>query len=174
MRESSGGRRRDRRRRRTAGATTAARRRVILIDETGRVLLFRGGDPARPDAGTWWFTAGGGIDGDESAHDAARREVREETGLVLGELGPVVLERVIAFEMEGTRFEQHEVFFAVTVEGFEVDDGEWTDLERRIVEEHRWWARADLAATTDTIFPEGLVELLAGIDGARAGDPPRR
>jgi 8-oxo-dGTP pyrophosphatase MutT (NUDIX family) len=148
--------------------------RVILIDETGRVLLFRGGDPARPDAGTWWFTAGGGIDDDESAHDAARREVREETGFVVGDLGPVVLERVIDFEMEGIRYHQEEVFFAVTVASFVVDEREWTDLERRIVEEHRWWTRAELAASTETIFPEGLAGLLDKIDRARAGDPPRR
>jgi 8-oxo-dGTP pyrophosphatase MutT (NUDIX family) len=147
--------------------------RVLLIDPEGRVLLFRGGDPSRPHAGTWWFTAGGGIDGSERVEDAARREVREETGLELGDLGPVVLERVITFEMEGNRYEQHEVFFAVTVEAFEVDDGEWTDLERRIVEEYRWWARADLAATTETIFPDGLADLLDEIDRARAGEPPR-
>jgi 8-oxo-dGTP pyrophosphatase MutT (NUDIX family) len=36
--------------------------RVILIDERGRVLLLRGSDPGRPEAGTWWFTPGGGVE----------------------------------------------------------------------------------------------------------------
>jgi hypothetical protein len=33
---------------------------VLLLDDAGRVLLFRGGDPAAPERGTWWITPGGG------------------------------------------------------------------------------------------------------------------
>ena len=138
--------------------------RVILIDDAGRVLLFRGGDPARPEAGTWWFTPGGGVDDGESVEDAARREVREETGLGVTELGPVVLERRIEFEFEGRILDQDEVFFAVTVNAFDVDDREWTDLERRSVFEHRWWTRADLGTTREMVYPEGLDELLSTLD----------
>jgi len=134
--------------------------RVILIDEAGRVLLFRGGDPFRPEAGTWWFTPGGGLDDGETAEDAARREVREETGLTLTDLGPVVLERSIEFEIEGERFDQDEVFFMVTVAGFDVDTREWTDLERRLMLEHRWWTRDELATTSEMVYPEGLAQLL--------------
>src|SRR5436190_16015 len=134
--------------------------RVILIDEAGRVLLFRGGDPFRPEAGTWWFTPGGGVDDRETVEDAARREVREETGLTLTDLGPVVLDRRIEFEIEGERFDQAEVFFMVTVAGFDVDTREWTDLERRLMLEHRWWTRDELATTSETVYPEDLVELL--------------
>ena len=134
--------------------------RVILIDEAGRVLLFRGGDPHRPDAGTWWFTPGGGLDDGETIEEAARREVREETGFVVTDFGPVVLERSIEFEVEGQHFDQDEVFFRVSVAGFAVDKREWTDLERRLIVEHRWWTREELATTTETVYPEGLVDLL--------------
>ena len=134
--------------------------RVLLIDEAGRVLLFRGGDPHRPDAGTWWFTPGGGLDDGETVEDAARREIREETGFVVTDLGPVVLERKIEFDFEGVQYDQDESFFKVSVVGFEVDNREWTDVERRSVFEHRWWTREELAATTETVYPEGLVDLL--------------
>lgn len=141
--------------------------RVILIDDAGRVLLFRGGDPARPEAGTWWFTPGGGVHHGETLEDTARREVREETGLVVTDLGPVVLARRIEFEFEGVTLDQDEVFFAVKVNGFEVDNREWTDVERRSVFEHRWWTRAEITATREMVYPEGLDQLLSTFDPSR-------
>ena len=54
---------------------------MVLVSTDGRVLLFRGGDPGRPERGTWWVTPGGGTDPGESTAEAARRELLEETGL---------------------------------------------------------------------------------------------
>jgi 8-oxo-dGTP pyrophosphatase MutT (NUDIX family) len=136
--------------------------RVILVDEADRVLLLHGRDPARPDRPSWWITAGGGREPGESSETAARREVLEETGIVLGDLGPVVLRRVVEFEFEGTRFRQDEVFYLVRVQSTELtlDLSGWNEIERRSLTEVRWWTLAELAATADLIFPEGLPDLL--------------
>lgn len=136
--------------------------RVLLVDGRGRVLLFRGGDPAAPERGTWWITPGGGLDPGETHVAGAVREVFEETGLRLvpEQLGEPVLHREIAFSFAGTDYAQAEQFFLARVDAYEVDTAGFTPLEVASVVEHRWWRRCDLRDTTDVVYPEGLPDLL--------------
>ena len=56
--------------------------RAVIRDPDGRVLLQR-----RGDFGTWGLPAGG-LELDETVSDALAREVREETGLIVGRAVP--------------------------------------------------------------------------------------
>jgi ADP-ribose pyrophosphatase YjhB (NUDIX family) len=58
---------------------------AVVRDDAGRLLLVRRGQP--PATGTWTLP-GGRVESGESPAEAARREVAEETGLVvrIGEL----------------------------------------------------------------------------------------
>ncbi len=67
---------------------TAAR--VVVLNADRHVLLIQATDPADPRKGEWWEIPGGGMDPHESSADAARRELREETGIVDAEIGPCV------------------------------------------------------------------------------------
>ena len=134
--------------------------RVLVVDADGCVLLFRGFDPARPEAGEWWFTPGGGVDTGESLEEAARRELREETGLVVDSVGPPLFQRRVGFQLEGNHFDQTEHFFCVRADRFAVTHAGWSDLERRSMLEHRWWSRGEIQTTGERIYPEGLVEQL--------------
>jgi 8-oxo-dGTP pyrophosphatase MutT (NUDIX family) len=53
---------------------------VLIFDEAGQVLLQRRADNGR------WGVPGGAMEPGESFEDAARREAREETGLIVARL----------------------------------------------------------------------------------------
>jgi 8-oxo-dGTP pyrophosphatase MutT (NUDIX family) len=145
------------------GVRVAAR--VLLVDPAQRLLLFEGVDPHMPDR-AFWFTAGGGLEPGEELLPAAVRELREETGLQVPPerlQGPVWLRRV-RFRFEGVEYDSDEWFFlAALTDAAVVDTTGFTDLENRTVRGHRWWSAADLRATTETIYPLQLAELLPGL-----------
>jgi 8-oxo-dGTP pyrophosphatase MutT (NUDIX family) len=136
--------------------------RVLLIDASRRVLLFRGGDPSAPEAGTWWFTPGGGLDEGETHAEAAARELLEETGLRItpDALGEPVLDHEVEFAFDGTTYAQSQQFFVARVDAHEVDTSGFSPLEHASVVEHRWWPLQELAQTRDRVYPVELVELL--------------
>lgn len=145
--------------------------RVIVVDERDRVLLIHGRDPARPDLPAWWILPGGGLDDGESPDQAARREVLEETGLRLDELGPVVLTRSVDFEFDGLAVEQDEVVFLARIDAARLvlDTSGWNAVEQRALTELRWWTMDELAGTTEVIYPEELLDLLRDNGIGRAG-----
>ncbi len=81
----------------------------------------------------------------------------------MADIGTPVHERQLFFDFEWESFRQTEQFFLVRTERFALDDRAWTDLERRSLLGYRWWTTDELRATTETIFPENLIELLDGL-----------
>ncbi|MBV9831324.1 MAG: NUDIX domain-containing protein [Marmoricola sp.] len=149
------------RRRRTA--------RVLVADTGGRLLLFRDSDPGLPGR-YWWITPGGGVEEGESDLQGAARELREETGLVVDEpalTGPIA-RRTVRHGYTDVVVEQDEVFFALVVAPFDVDDAGHTEEERLTMTRHRWWTREELRATDEEVWPGALLELW---DRFEAGAP---
>ncbi|WP_380166491.1 NUDIX hydrolase [Jannaschia sp. R86511] len=137
--------------------------RVLLVDGAGRVLLFEGLDPADRDGGSWWFTPGGGLEGEESAEQAAHRELWEETGLRVPRLAGPVAERRSEFAFDGLLYRQHELYFAAALEATDVVVGPvaHTELEVRSVLRWHWWSADELARTQERVYPPWLARWLA-------------
>ncbi|MER6235843.1 NUDIX hydrolase [Streptomyces clavifer] len=133
--------------------------RVMLLDPDDRILLLHGFEPADP-ATNWWFTPGGGLEGDESREAAALRELAEETGLTDVELGPVVWTRTCSFPFDGRRWDQDEWYFLARTARTTTHQRGLTELERRSVAGLRWWTSAELLTTRETVYPTRLAGLL--------------
>ncbi|MBD8659636.1 NUDIX domain-containing protein [Frigoribacterium sp. CFBP 8754] len=115
-----------------------------------------------------WITPGGGVDPGESHEEAAVRELHEETGQVVAEVGPVV--RVDDFEVPWDAADHthgHAEFFVVRLPHFEVVDDDWTDDERVDILESRWFSLDELESTTDPVEPVDLAATVA--EALRAG-----
>ena len=142
---------------------TRASSRLLVLDSEGRLLLFRFTHQEGALAGrSFWATPGGGIDPDETFEAAAVRELFEETGLRVDDIGADVARRNFVMQMpDGEHLISDERFFVVRTNGDAVSREHWTELEHKVMAEHRWWTRAELVATREVVFPENLPEMLA-------------
>ncbi|MFJ3905871.1 NUDIX hydrolase [Streptomyces sp. NPDC090025] len=148
----------------TAGAAATeveSRRvaRVVLLDPDDRILLIHGFEPDDP-AQTWWFTPGGGLEGDETREQAALRELAEETGITDVRLGPLLWRRFCSFPFAGRRWDQDEWYYLARTTQTATAPSALTELEARSVAGLRWWTSAELSAARETVYPNRLAELL--------------
>lgn len=134
--------------------------RILVFDERNRVLLFltKGSVPHQP---TRWITPGGGVEPGETHAAGARRELFEETGLAVADLGAAVWSLDFAVDYPGGDHDTgHAQFYVVRTTNFEPSSENWTPAERTDVLEHRWWSIEELIATSEPYEPEQLVGLI--------------
>lgn len=137
--------------------------RWLIVDGQGRVLLFRFDYADGPLAGTaFWATPGGGCDPGETYANAARRELFEETGLIVADPGPEVAHVIECFRLPDGRLARvDQRFFLLRTENFDLSNAAWTEEEQRVLTAHRWWSADEIRASTETIWPAELADLLA-------------
>lgn len=139
--------------------------RFLILDEAGQVLLFRLVHKRGPLAGLdFWATPGGGVEEGETLEQAAVRELMEETGLRRNDLGMEIARREVVLQLpDGEHAISDERYFVVRVAADALSWESWTDFEREVMVEQRWWSRQDLLETKATVWPENLVEMLDAV-----------
>jgi 8-oxo-dGTP pyrophosphatase MutT (NUDIX family) len=152
--------------------------RVVLTDGGGLVLLFHVLTPDQAPDG-WWELPGGGIDPGESYLDAAIREIREETRLVLDPalVSPPSWRRDTTWVSRGRRRLQHEVVVHARIAADRpgVADGGRTPQEVEDFVTHRWWPVPEITASRARFYPGRLPELLpAFLSGENIDEPFER
>jgi 8-oxo-dGTP pyrophosphatase MutT (NUDIX family) len=145
--------------------------RAAVLDPEGRIMLVRFEFPTV----TIWATPGGGQEDGEDDAATLRRELDEELGLPVEEIGPHIWTRthVIPF-LDGSWDGQRDHVYLVRTPAFTpVPSLTWEQLIAERVHELRWWTAAELlAAGRDGVrfAPRRLPELVAAL--VREGPPP--
>jgi 8-oxo-dGTP pyrophosphatase MutT (NUDIX family) len=138
--------------------------RLVLLDEQERVLMFQYEDqvPLDPEhpVTLYWATLGGGLEGDETFEEAARRELWEETGFSGVEIGPCLWTRERKFVLQGEDLLSRERYFLVRVPGGEISLANLFEQERQTYRDHRWWSLAEMRRSGEVFFPLGFADLL--------------
>ncbi len=148
--------------------------RAILVNPRDEVLLAELSfpdivDPVHPNATSLWITPGGGLHEHESFEAALIREVREETGMHLGNVTAAVAIRRARFVHRGEAFISEEHYFFARVVGDAIDTSAMQDDERRAFRGFRWFSVAALCEHAATVRPPGLITLVPRL---LAGDVP--
>ncbi|HVB44280.1 MAG TPA: NUDIX domain-containing protein [Streptosporangiaceae bacterium] len=133
--------------------------RVVLLDPDNRVLLMRYDD--EPPNGMHWSTPGGGLNPGEDYHEAAIRELAEETGWTDIALLSEVHRRSRTMEWSDHLVYQHERLYLArtTVPGREITGVEAMHRSDSIAA-WRWWTLTELETTSEAIWPAELADLI--------------
>jgi nucleoside triphosphatase len=112
----------------------------VLDDGEGRVLLCR----MAPDRGVFpglWALPGGGVEPGERIDEALRREVREELGIGLSHIEPLLFKDTVLPKTfpDGSKRMLHMVFLV-----YRCAPGDGTLRLNEEFTEHRWASRRDL------------------------------
>jgi 8-oxo-dGTP pyrophosphatase MutT (NUDIX family) len=135
--------------------------RILLFDESDSLLLLLTASPLLATPVVRWLTPGGGVEDHESHAEGAVRELYEETGLVIPELGePVWSMSGESHFADGSRQTTYAEFFVARTQRFMPVRDNWMANEHVDISDIRWWSLDELDATTEPYAPLDLTTII--------------
>ena len=146
--------------------------RVVLLSPSHRLLLMHFVANITAGPRSFWATVGGEIEAGETLAEAASREITEETGMIGVPIGPVVWRHDHILAVSGEPMQFRERYVVAHAPHEDVSTAGFTEIEREVIRDLRWWSIEDIAATRETIFPNALARLLPDIIAGRLPPQP--
>jgi 8-oxo-dGTP pyrophosphatase MutT (NUDIX family) len=147
--------------------------RLILLDSQDRLFLFKVHqpsvyDPADPFRDPFWIMIGGLVDPGEEFAKTAKREAREETGIMVEDVR-WVWSRTREMQWRDKRVLHREQFFLGRTKTTAVDTSGLDEREKSWTLDHRWWSADEIAASKERFEP---VDLAARLRALLRDGPP--
>jgi 8-oxo-dGTP pyrophosphatase MutT (NUDIX family) len=133
---------------------------LILLDPQDRLFLFKVHnpavyDPVDPFLDPFWVMIGGLVDPGEEFAQAAIREAREETGLIVGDVR-WVWSRERIMQWRESKVLHCERFFLARVASTTIDTSGLDEREKSWTLAHRWWTPEEIAQSSERFEPIDL------------------
>jgi ADP-ribose pyrophosphatase YjhB (NUDIX family) len=135
------------------------------------VLLFRI-SPQFVEHDELWIPPGGGIEPGESAEQAAKRELREETEFNYSGLSACVWTRRHIATWGGRRYDTRESYFVCRLPEVRPRPVFSDDNEKAAVVAHAWWSAGEITRSSAVFAPRRLGHLLPSLLTAPPPGPP--
>ena len=150
--------------------------RLIVLDADDRLLLLHTHDPTYPELGEWWELPGGGIEPGETDVEAAARELREETGIVVeaSHVEPPLWRRTATFRYRGQRLVNHESVAVVrlSIAAPAISGSQREGFEDEDYFAHGWWSVEEVAVSGERFYPGQLASHLPRVLAGHSVDEP--
>lgn len=137
--------------------------RAILINKENEILLFKFIFKEMFEEKVIWVTPGGGVEPGEDFEATLKRELFEETGLILKSIGPWIWTKEVLFKGKESDFISYERYYLINTNNKDISFDNMTLNEVTTLKGFKWWSANELLSSKEEFFTSQLGKLFSEI-----------